>query len=63
MKGRSQITSRFREGGGWLGEFVTVQIQNFSFFGKFVTSGGGSGGRKSLFLRDPLPEAGPKLKK
>jgi len=35
-------------GGGGVGEFVTVQIQNFSFFGKLVTKGGG--GRKSRFF-------------
>jgi len=54
----SQITSRFRgEGGeGGVGEFVTVQIQNFSFFGKFVTSGGGRRLRKSRFLRDVICE-------
>jgi len=30
-----------------VGEFVTVQTQNFSFFGKFVT---GEGVRKSRFF-------------
>jgi len=54
LRGRSQITSRFRGGGG-VGEFVTVQTQNFSFFGKFVTRGGG-GSKKSFFLRDVICE-------
>jgi len=41
-------------GGGGLGEFVTVQIQNFSFFGKFVTRGGGV--KKVVFLCDVICE-------
>jgi len=36
-------------GGGAGGEFVTVQIQNFSFFGKFVTRGEG-GVEKVVFF-------------
>jgi len=42
LRGRSQISSRFKKGGGWraVGEFMTVQTQIFSFFGKFVTWGG-----------------------
>jgi len=47
-RGRSQITSRFRGGGG-LEEFVTVQTKNFSFLGKFVTRGGEVGSKKSFF--------------
>jgi len=54
VRGRSQITSRFRGGRG-VGEFVTVQTQNFSFFGKFVTMGGG-GIEKVVFLRDVICE-------
>jgi len=40
---------RHASGGRVAGEFVTVQIQNFSFFGKFVTRGV-QGGRKSSFF-------------
>jgi len=50
LRGRSQITSRFCGEGGGLEEFVTVQTQNFSFFGKFVRRGGG-GFEKVGFLR------------
>jgi len=39
IRDRSQITSRFR--GEGVEELVTAQTQNFSFFGKFVTKGGG----------------------
>jgi len=57
IRGRSQITSRFWGGGGEVGfveEFVTVQIQNFSFFGKFVTRGGRV--EKVVFLHDVICE-------
>jgi len=48
-------------GRGGVEEFVTVQTQNFSFFGKFVTRG--EGGRKSrgFFLRDATCERPLKL--
>jgi len=42
-------------GGRGVEEFVTVQTQNFSFFGKFVTMGGG-GVEKVVFLRDIICE-------
>jgi len=51
LRGRSQITSRFR--GRWgFEEFLAVQIQIFLLLGKFVTKGG----RKRHFLRDVICE-------
>jgi len=38
IRGRSQITSRF---GGMVEEFVTIQTQEISLYGKFVARGGG----------------------
>jgi len=47
-EGRSERREGERGGGGGLEEFMTVQTQTFSFFGKFVTRGRGV--RKSRFF-------------
>jgi len=44
-----EVVRKLRHALGGRGEeFVTVQTQNFSFFGKFVTRGGGGGLKKSF---------------